>query len=402
MRRIFEGIRVLDFSNNVAGPEAASLLADYGAEVIKIEKPIFGDDSRAWDVYEVPICYPWYNRGKKSVTISTKDPRGIELCKKMIAEADVVIEAFRPGTMKKLGLDYDSVVAFNPNIIYLSVSAFGQTGPMWSKPGYDLLAQGYSGWADTCGEPDGVPTRAGASLGDHVAGLNAFATIAAALYHRKNTGEGQYIDIALLDCLFSFNDFFEMASTGNGNPTRSGRFDSLAPLVGMFHGKGNQYVMISCANFKLIKIMLGVIGRPELLDDPRFISYEACTKDENRIALNQMAEDWLATFDDINIAVDIMDKAGVPCSKVKTAVELVNDEQLIARGAITDLPMPNYIQEKGIKSIKARGPWHHFSKCEVKMGKSAALGEHNVEVLTKYGLTKDEVEELEAEWNATK
>ncbi|MER9165552.1 CaiB/BaiF CoA-transferase family protein [Mesorhizobium sp. M0715] len=405
-QRIFEGLNVLDFTNNVAGPGAGAMLADYGAEVIKIERPIFGDDTRSWgsSVTESFSWYTWLNRGKKSVTISLTDPEGLAIIEKMVADADVILQAFRPGVMQRFSLDYDSVSKVNPSLVYCSISAFGQTGPKAKKPGYDQMAQAYTGLTDMTGEPDGPPTRVSISIIDHSTAINAFGSICAALYHREKTGEGQHIDVSLVGTAFSMNDLFEEVAEGAASgisikPTRTGRLSSY-PGAGTYKGKGNQYCEIAANNQKLWGLLCQAMERPDLITDPR--SDSDLSRMDNASLLHNTIEDWVASFDDINVALEKLDKLGVPSIKVNSVGDLVTDEHLLARGAITDIPAPTSMQARGVKTIRARGPWHVLSKTPLQMRKAPDLGEHNVEVLAQYGLSVEEIGTLQEKWNKSR
>ena len=184
MGKALEGIRVLDFTTMAAGPTAAAMLADYGAEVIKIERPGRGEDGRKFPpmVDGESLTYCWFNRGKKSLAVDMKDPEGLELVKKLIPTAQVILENFRPGTMKKFGLDYESVCKVKPDMVYVSLTTYGQTGRLISKPGYDIIAQAMSGIMSVTGEADGAPQKSGIPLGDMVGALNMFASTMTALY----------------------------------------------------------------------------------------------------------------------------------------------------------------------------------------------------------------------------
>ncbi|MER9165676.1 CaiB/BaiF CoA-transferase family protein [Mesorhizobium sp. M0715] len=405
-QRIFEGLKVLDFTNNVAGPGSSALLADYGADVIKIERPIFGDDTRSWgsSVIESFSWYTWLNRGKKSVTISLTDPEGLAIIEKMVADADVVLQAFRPGVMRRFALDYESVAKVNPSVVYCSISAYGQTGPKATNAGYDQIAQAYTGLMDMTGQPDGPPTRVSISMLDHSTGINAFGSICAALYHREKTGEGQHIDVSLVGTAFSMIDMFEEVAEATTlgisiNRTRVGRF-TVSPGAGTYRGKGNQYCEIAANNEKLWRLLCQAMGRPDLITDPRSDSESSRMK--NASLLHGIIEDWVASFDDINVAVEKLDKFGVPCAKVNSIGDTVADEHLLARGAITDVPAPTSMQARGVKTIRARGPWHILSKTPLQMRKAPDRGEHNIEVLAQYGLSVDEIGKLQEKWNKSK
>ncbi|MES0021267.1 CaiB/BaiF CoA-transferase family protein [Mesorhizobium sp. M0036] len=405
-QRIFEGLKVLDFANNVAGPGAGALLSDYGAEVIKIERPIFGDDTRTWrsGQFDSISWYTWLNRGKKSVTISLTDPDGLAVIKKMAADADVVLQAFRPGVMQRFGLDYESVAKVNSSVVYCSISAYGQTGPKATNPGYDQIAQAYTGLMDMTGQPDGPPTRVSISILDHSTGINAFGSTCAALYHREKTGEGQHIDVSLVGTAFSMIDMFEEIAEATAlgisvNAKRVGRF-TVSPGAGTYQGRGNQYCEIAANNEKLWLLLCQAMERPDLITDLR--SDSELSRMKNAPLLHSIIEDWVASFDDINLAVEKLDKFCVPCAKVNSVGDIVSDEHLLARGAITDIPAPTSMQARGVETIRARGPWHVLSKTPLQMGKAPDLGEHNVEVLTRYGLSAEEIGILQEKWNKSK
>ena len=189
MRDMLEGIRVLDFTANAAGPCCTGMLADYGAEVIKIERPVTGNDERTYGIQVdgTSLLGAWLDRGKRSVTMDLKDPEAVELLKGMVQDCDILVESARPGVMDRLGLGYEAMHRINPRLVYCSISAFGQAGPYSQRPGYDLIAQAMSGVMDLCGDPDGPPVKSGTTLSDYVWALNAFGSILAALRHAERT-----------------------------------------------------------------------------------------------------------------------------------------------------------------------------------------------------------------------
>lgn len=399
MSKIFDGIKVLDFTSNAAGPCAAAMLADHGAEVIKIERPGVGDDARVYapKLYGTALNFNWYNRGKKSITLDLKDPEAKAIIEKMIVDADILMESYRPGIMKKMGLDYDEVIKINPQIIYCSVSAFGQYGPYSMKPGYDVIAQGMSGLVDCTGNPDGEPIKHGVILGDFVGSLNAYGAIVTALYNKKITGEGQYIDVSLFEGLFAFNGNFEKATMLDMNPTRTGNHHpSIAPY-GVFEGKNKQYCVIATPNNKHWKILCEIMGKPELITHEIF--GDVAKRGLAHEQVKDIIEDWLKGFDDIKVPVDMIDKAGVPCAKIMTTKELTKDEHLIARGSIVEIDAPESYKKNGLEKLTVRGPWIKYSKTPMEMKGVPDLGQHNYEVLGRYGLSKEEVDKLQAKWN---
>jgi crotonobetainyl-CoA:carnitine CoA-transferase CaiB-like acyl-CoA transferase len=249
MRNIYDGLRVIEIGTNAAGPAATSMMADFGAEVIKVERVQGGDDTRFYPpLLDGNGVYFFYlNRGKKSLILDLEDPDGPAIIKKLLASADVLVENMKPGSMKKFGLAYDQVKNDNPRLIMCSISGYGQTGPDSSKPGFDLIAQALSGTMDMTGEPNGSPTKCGLAIGDYVAANTALAAINAALYYREMTGKGQYIDISLLDCMVAMNGQVEIAAVGE-NPTRVGNHHPSLTPFGLFNGKTSSVIICAPSN----------------------------------------------------------------------------------------------------------------------------------------------------------
>ncbi len=394
---VFEGIRVLDFSNNVAGPCCASLLADMGAEVIKIERPVAGDDSRGImpRVEGQSLTFIWTNRGKKSVELDLHDPEAVELIKRMIMDADIIVESFKPGQMKKFGLDYETVHAMKPSLVYCSISACGQTGAYASKPGFDIIAQGMSGLMDLAGDPDGAPVKQGVTIGDYVGSLNAYGAIVTALYHSRATGKGQLVDISLLDGLVYCNTTLDNAATNGAHPTRSGPHHGTMAPYGIYNGKNGQSVIIAAFTAAMWKRLCAAMGRPELETDERFNSNGARTK--NLKELVAVIEDWLKDFDDVQEAVDRMEAQNVATCKIRSTYEVANDKVLWERGAIAELPTgPSFTE---IKSVRTRGAVARYSETPIQLKRAPDLGEDNYDILGKYGWDKAKVDEMEKKWS---
>lgn len=398
MKKVFDGIRVVDFTNNVAGPCATAMLADMGAEVIKIERPIAGDDSRGIfpRLEGQSLQFNWFNRGKKSIELSLKDPAAQDILKRMIADADIVVESFKPGQMKKFGLDYEEASKLNPRIIYCSISACGQTGGYATRPGFDVIAQGMSGFMDMQGDPDGDPVKSGTAIGDYVGVLNAYSGIVTALYHRQLTGEGQFIDVALLDGLVSLMSPMESAATLGTHPTRAGRHHGTLAPYGIYRGRNGQSVIIAAFTGNQWTKLCGAMGMPELTADPRFVTNTERTK--NIAELEAVIESWLGRFDNIGDAIALMDTAGVANCKIKSVHEVANDPVLWERGTLIELALPPSYKEN--RTIKARGPWIKYSKTPAEMLRAPDLGENNYEILCRYGWDKERVDEMEAAWSS--
>jgi len=396
VKNLFDGLRVVDFTSNAAGPISTAYLADFGAEILKIEKPGVGDDIRVFppDLDGFGLLFFWLNRGKKSLVLDMTDPDGRQIARKLIAQADVVVESFRPGTMENFGLGYEDLKNINPALIMCSVSAFGQTGPYSHKPGYDIVVQALSGVMDLTGEPDGSPVRSGIVLGDYTSGVYAYAAIVSALYHRKNTGSGQYIDISLLDCMVSYNGFVETAGIGK-NPTRTGNHHSLLAPFGVFNGR-SESIIIGAPNPKLWTLLCDVMGKSEMATDPAFAT--GSDRLQNMDQLVDLVETWLKSFSNINEPLALIEEAGIPCAKVNTTTDLLEDEQLKAREMITDLETPDGMPTR---SIKARGNPFKFSEVRADMKKPPALGQHQNEILKSVGYDDAKIAELKTRWRVS-
>lgn len=393
MKKMFEGLRVVDFTTNIAGPFTTALFSDFGAEVIKIEKPNTGDDTRLFapQINGVGVPFCWNNRGKKSLVLDIGDAEAVEIVKKLIPNTDVVVESFKPGAMKKFGLDYAALKKINPKIIYCSVSGFGQTGPYSHKAGYDLIAQAISGAMDMTGEADGPPTRIGLAVADYNAGIHGFAGILAALYHRERTGEGQQVDISLLDCLVGINGMIEIAGLGK-NPTRSGNHHgSLAPF-GIYKGNGGALIICAPAQGPW-KSLCTLMERKALVDDPRFSNTGLRVKNISQLAPE--IEKWLHTFPDTAEPFKLMDEAGIPCAQVNTTAQALDNPQLMAREMIIDLDTPNGVD---VRKIKARGNPLKFSADKAEQKQAPALGQHQDEILQSIGYDSEAIEKIKIKW----
>ena len=395
MAGIFDGVRIIDFSAHTSGPLVAAMFADLGAEVIKIETPVRGDDTRSLPpkIDGQNPNFMWNNRGKKSVTLDLKDPEGVEIAKKLIQSADAVLENFRPGVMKRFGLSYEDVTSFKPDIVYCSLSAFGQYGPMASYPGFDIIIQARSGIMDMTGEPDGLPTKCGVVMADMIAAKDTFGAMSAALYHKLRTGEGQYIDMAMLQSLTGMNLYIDQVFIGR-EPHRRGKYHlSLAPY-GIYEGKDHQAIVLAAYVDKHYQLLCDVMGRPELKTDPRTATTAA--RVENYLFVAETIQQWLSEFDDIGEAARILTEAGIVCSKILSTSEAARDEQLNAHGGIVEIEaMPSMAHTR---TYKARGPWMSFSKTPVQMKRACELGEHNEEIFEELGISREKTRQLQERW----
>jgi CoA:oxalate CoA-transferase len=375
MMNIFDGVLVIDLTNNLAGPNAVSMLADFGAQVIKVEKP-GGDDSRKWPPFieGVSVTSMYINRGKKSLVLDITRPEGMATLKELIKKADVLVESFRPGVMKKLGLGYEDLTKIKPDIVMCSVSGFGQTGPDSQKPGYDLIAQALSSFTSVNGFKGGPPMKAATAIGDWTGSMNAFAAISAALYHRGKTGEGQYIDISLIDGLVAINEYTEPAFNGFPVAKRVGNHQAYLCPYGIFQGKDGE-IVIATANDKLWQKICVLLKKEEFINDPEYATNGK--RVQNQVKLIAIIESWLQEYNSVEEVVALLDSNGIPCCKVNNVDDLMKDKHLLARQMIVDLEAPAISAGK----IKSRGVAIKFSKTPGRAKATPALGQHSEEIL---------------------
>ena len=395
MSDMLQGIRVLDFTSNAAGPCCTGMLADYGAEVIKVERPVTGNDERTYGIQVdgMSLLGAWLNRGKKSITLDLKDPVSIALLKRMVLDCDILVESARPGVMEKLGLGYEEIHKLNPKLVYCSVSSFGQSGPYSRKPGYDLIAQAMSGIMDICGEKDGPPVKSGTTLSDYVGAINAFGSIVTALRYAERTGIGQQIDVSLLMTMIYLNGAVEYLNIGQ-KLTRSGNHHNTLAPYGLFEGKNGQNIVLAVISPKLWAALCQVMGRPELTDDPKFNTLQQ--RRANAPELISIIEGWLKTFDDISEAAAILDAAGIPSAKVFDQEDVMSDPHVLDQEYLVEVPTPSAVTSRD--HFMARGCIAKFSQTPGCVKQAPCVGENNEEILTRYGMSKEEIQALQARW----
>lgn len=340
MEGLLDGIVVLDLGRVLACPYAATMMADMGATVIKIENPKGGDDTRKMGpfVNGNSVYYANFNRGKVGVTLNLKEPEGKEIFKEMVKKADVVLENYRPGTMEKLGLGYDVLKEVNPGIVYGSISGFGHTGPLSKRAGYDIVGQAMGGLMSTTGWPDGPATRTGTPMGDVLGALNMTVGVLAALVNKQRTGKGEKVDVALVDSVAAAMENITMIYQSTGRiPQRIGnRYESTYPYD-TFPAKDGD-VVIAAGNNKLYAILCDVMGKPELKTDPRFA--EVKDRVANHVAMREIIVPWTKqhTIDEVD---KLLNDAGCPACPVNTLDRLVVDPQIAgARGMFPTIDQP--------------------------------------------------------------
>lgn len=387
-RRIFRGIRILDFTRVLSGPFCTRLFADMGAEVIKIEEPIIGDDARSFPYVISPGNTGYYlqqNCGKKSVSLDMKKEEAIEILKKLVIISDVVVENFRPGVMAKYRLDYQNLKAIRKDIIMCSISAFGQTGPYSSFVGNDLTTQAMSGLMDMTGDPDGPPRNVGTGMADVTSGIFAFGAISSALYQREKTGLGEYIDISMVDCVFSGYEIAVQSfilSKGQFKPRRWGSHHPTVVPFGTYQA-ADGWVVVTIFNDSAWHRLLEAMGKPELISDPRFTGNAARAK--NRETVINMVQEWIKNIP-VKQALQILSEARIPSSPVLSIPEVINHPQIKARKMLVE------VEHEGIGKVEILNSPLRFSNSEACVGgKAAALGEHNDDVLEMLGYSQDAI-----------
>ncbi len=393
-RKIMEGVRVLDLTNVLAGPFATLHLALMGAEVIKIENPRGGDLARKLGIVpglndqDMGTSFLAQNANKKSVTLNTKSPEGKELFKKLVAGADVVVENFRPDVMPRLGLGWDVLKAINPKLVYCAISGFGQTGPDAFKPAYDQIIQGLSGEMSVNGDERLSPLRTGFPVCDTVGGLNAAFAIMAALYHRERTGEGQFIDVAMLDSIMPLMGWVAAnLLIGHSQPVLMGNDNFTAAPSGTFR-TSDGFVNIAANKQEQWEAVCDVLGLPELKTDERFQKRDIRKK--NRKALTPLLEAKLAEKP-TREWVEALNAKDVPSGDILTLEQALAQPQVKHRETLKDVPV------EGIGTIPLFNLTAKFEKTPGEItGPPPRLGAHPAEVLATVGVNAEQVAELKS------
>jgi len=334
-----KGIRVLDLTRVLAGPYCAMLLGDMGAEVIKIEEPGRGDDTRGWPPFAggESTYFMSVNRNKHSVTLNLKAPEGRDLLKRLVRKSDVLLENFRTGTMEKLGLGYATLARVNPKLIYCAMSGFGESGPEAHRGGYDLIVQAESGVMDLTGFPDGPPVKVGNSIADLVTGMSGAHGVTLALLARQRTRRGQKVEVAMLDVMASLLTYQAgMYLNAGRRPARRGNeHPSIVPYEVFTAADG--YLALGVANSSLWERCCTALERPELAKDPRYATDASRVEHRatlipllNDILRTRPAEEWTKRFEAV----------GVPAGRIRTVPEVCESEHLRARGMVVSLPHP--------------------------------------------------------------
>lgn len=374
------GIRVVDVSRALAGPYSTMLLGDLGADVIKIEMPGTGDESRYWGP---PFAtYMSSNRNKRSIEVDLHTEEGQRICMDLVRGADVLVENFRPGTMKRFNLDYETVAEVRPELIYCSISAYGQTGPMSHRPGIDLMVQAISGLMSQTGAPDGKAYKAGGPVADIVGGFSAVVSIMASLMERRETGRGRYIDIAMLDAMMMVLNQQIVTYTATGKPyARVGNAHPLMAPYESFAGSDREFVM-AVTNEKAWKAFTSIPEFAHLDRDPQFqtqidrnLNRERMLEEIHAIFATATADHWLAE----------LDRRGIPSEPILGLPEVVSHPHVRARGTLMEIEYP---PGSGTRVVIPGMPWRDVAAPAVRRD-PPGLGQHTEEVLAElYGSTE--------------
>jgi CoA:oxalate CoA-transferase len=391
---VLAGVRVIDFTNYIAGPIVTRFLADMGAEVIKVELPPRENPIQPRFTNQGPyasggFAFALWNRGKKSVCLDFHQPRGLDITKELIRRADVVVENFSPGVMERAGLSYEELRKINPRIVMVSVSGCGQTGPLAHRPGNDHVALALSGVMDLTGYPDRAPALPGYFIADNNGGVHGAIAVCAALFRRERTGRGQHIDISMVEALFHLHDMGlvqHLSSHGQSAPVRMGSHHPSTSPCGIFEARDGYVVITALVHHW--EHFVKTIGKPELLSDPRF--NPTSVRVQNRLELVPIIEQWLKSFPSRDDALKILNANHILAAPVLSVAQAMEQPQLTERGFIQHVEHP-VIGDLQLPNIPLR-----FSESVTEItGPAPLIGEHNLSVLSSYlGYNAEQVEEL--------
>ena len=384
-----KGVRVIELGSLIAGPYAGALLAQFGAEVIKIEPPGIGDPLRKWRKMDDDTSLWWYSqsRNKKSLTLNLKAPDAQAVLRDLVKDADVLVENFRPGTLEKWNLGWDKLSELNPKLVMLRVSGYGQWGPYSGKPGFAAIAEAIGGLRYLIGYADRAPVRTGVSMGDTLASLYGVVGTLMALRHAEQSGEGQVVDVSLIESVLAVTESLipEYGADGTVRERTGSSLPGIAPS-NTYMTKDGRYLVLAANGDSIFQRLMQAIGRPDVADNPRFKHNDgrAAASDE----LDEILGGWSASVS-LAEALDILEAASVPASGINSVAEVFEDEQLKARGAIEhhllqsglDLFMPSAVP----KLSKTPGETRWLGP---------QLGAHNAEILGELGLDADMIKKV--------
>lgn len=389
--RILDGVTVLDLSTFVTGGFCSAMLANQGADVIKIERPDVGDDNRYSGPPFIRGESPYFwtvNYGKRSLELDLKNPQGREALYTLVEKADVFIQNYRPGTAERLKVDYETITEHNDEVVYLAISAFGQTGPWRERPGYDLLIQGMSGIMSVTGEQGGKPVKVGLPITDLITAMWGSFGIVSALYERERTGKGEYIDLGMLESALPWLTKQAGKEFADEKPQRMGTKDPvLAPYQTFETADG--YINVACLNQKLWRGLCKALDRPDLVEDPRFETNADRVK--HMAELEAELEETLRTRTTDEWIDVLVEDAGIPAGPVFDVEDALTNPQVSARDAVTEVEHPKL----GTIPV-VEHPLHYKHARSGFESPPPLLGEHNREIFREFGYSDAELDELEA------
>ncbi len=388
--KALEGIRVLDLTRALAGPFCTLMLGDYGADVIKIEIPGTGDDTRHWGppfVGEESAYFLSINRNKRSLTLNFKEPEAIDVFLKLVKDSDVVVENFTPGVMARFGLDYETIKKVNHKIVYCSISGFGQTGPYQNRPAYDQIMQGISGIMSLTGEPGGEPQKVGIAVTDIGAGMWSAFAIMAAIFHRDQKGDGQYIDISMMDAQVAWLTY--QAATYFANEAPPERLGAAHPTLVPYQAfmcQDGKYINVAVGSERIWERFCQGMKMPEMKENPQYATNRDRVRNRaeivpnlQKIFLTRPVNEWVQDLQEFN----------VPCGPINDLADVFSDPQLLHRKMFVEMAHPT------LGSIKQTGIPIKFSLTPGGLDRHPPLlGEHNSELLQELGYSDADIERL--------
>ena len=389
---LLRGIKVVEFGQFVAGPHTTLLLSSLGAEVIKVERPVYGDGGRGigfFDKSGVSGFFTQQNCGKKSISVNLKHPEGLKAIYNLCIKSDIIVENFRPGSMERLGLGYEKLSKRNPGLIMCSISAYGQTGPYSTRPGFGPLVEALGGVTELTGDPNSTPVQTRYMIADNIAADKAVGAICASLFDRTRTGKGQCIDISLLDCIVEGDEAtlqHYLWSKGEKKLTRRGKTDDTVVPFGIFQ-ISDRHIAIHCATDENWGKLCNAINRMDWLTDERFSNLE--NRRINRKDVYGFLNEWFSKKNDAIKTVKYLQQNGVPCELAQRVDEVAEDPQINSRNMFVEKEIPGLGTKKIVNVAYKINPSNAFLS-----GVPPSLGEHTELILSELGYSTEEIKKL--------
>ena len=389
---LLRGIKVVEFGQFVAGPHTTLLLSSLGAEVIKVERPVYGDGGRGigfFDKSGVSGFFTQQNCGKKSISVNLKHPEGLKAIYNLCIKSDIIVENFRPGSMERLGLGFEKLSKRNPGLIMCSISAYGQTGPYSTRPGFGPLVEALGGVTELTGDPNSTPVQTRYMIADNIAADKAVGAICASLFDRTRTGKGQCIDISLLDCIVEGDEAtlqHYLWSKGEKKLTRRGKTDDTVVPFGIFQ-ISDRHIAIHCATDENWGKLCNAINRMDWLTDERFSNLE--NRRINRKDIYGFLNEWFSKKNDAIKTVKYLQQNGVPCELAQRVDEVAEDPQINSRNMFVEKEIPGLGTKKIVNVAYKINPSNAFLS-----GVPPSLGEHTELILSELGYSTEEIKKL--------